>query len=102
MSEHTQPRVHEIRVCSECCGMVESNYRGRWECFEHGDSITVNFRGFIELDPMLDMLERLTASDIDTQEDGGADAIRLLREHGRLGQPVVSPDEGAELESGWA
>jgi hypothetical protein len=53
----------------------------------------------VELDPMLDMLERLTARDIDTQEDGGADAIRLLRAHGRLGRPLEAEVETTELES---
>jgi predicted RNase H-like HicB family nuclease len=87
MSEHTQPEVFEITWRDGAYFVSIPNLYG---------SHTV-----VELDPMLDMIERLMSPHFEVREDAGAEAIRLLRAHGRLGQPVVSPEEGAELESGW-
>jgi hypothetical protein len=85
MSEHAQPREWTLKQVAFGPGLEEDA-----PC------------EVIELNPMLDMIERLMSPHFEVREDAGADAIRLLRAHGKLGQPVASPDEGAELEEGWA
>jgi hypothetical protein len=88
MSEHTQPLMFEITWRDGAYFVSIPNLYG---------SHTV-----VELDPVLDMIERLMSPLFEVREDAGAEAIRLLRAHGRLGQPVVSPDESVELEDSWA
>lgn len=73
MSEHTQPKAFEITFRDGGYFVSVPSYLRDYER-----------RTVVELDSMLDMIERLMSPNFEVREDAGAEAITLLRAHGRL------------------
>jgi hypothetical protein len=73
-----QPRVTHIARCPE-----HGLHGERAECFVCRGPVTQV--AMVELSPMLDLIKRLTSAEGELLEDAEAQAITLLRAHGRLG-----------------
>jgi hypothetical protein len=80
MREHAQPFPGAADI-AYCPTHGLHGERGRcFVCDKPCAQVTM-----IPLDPMLDMIERLMSPLFEVREDAGAEAITLLRAHGRLG-----------------